>query len=286
MIINKIRTPVTSLIVLLMLAAPPAMAQNAFELSQMMISACKGIKTMRFTLEKEERIEGKMFSDRFGIIKAQFDPLKVYQKQDYPREGLELLFKEGENGNDALINTNGFPWINVSLSPWGNRMRENQHHTVHKMGYSSMMEILEFLYAKYKDKAPGMMSIEGATKWDGHDCWILKMTNDNFGYHDYTVREGEDLIKIPQRYRLSEHMILEYNDLGSYTNPDEGDVIRIPEDYAKGMELYLDKKRHIPLVIKVYDDKGLYEHYKYMDVQINIPIAPEEFTSEYLEYGF
>ena len=37
---------------------------------------------------------------------------------------------------------------------------------------------------------------------------------------------------------------------------------------------------------KVYDDKGLYEHFEYVDLKVNPVIKAEEFTRDYKEYDF
>lgn len=261
-------------------------AQDAFELTTKMISTCKSIKTLTFTLKKEERVKGKMVGDK-AAIKLNVSPLKVYYKEDYPRKGLEMLYLHGENDNNSLINTNGFPWVNVSLSPYGSQMRENQHHTVHKMGLASMAEILGFLFKKYEGQASNMVKMDGSIMWDGNDCWIISMENPNFEYIDYTVAKGETLNSIASKFKLSEHMILEKNSgVDDYDDVSEGQKIKIPKYYAKKMKLYLDKKRSIPLVIQVFDDQGLYENYEYFNLKINPVIKPEEFTQEYDAYGF
>ena len=50
--------------------------------------------------------------------------------------------------------------------------------------------------------------------------------------------------------------------------------------------LYIDKATYLPRIIKVYDDKGLFESYEYHNLQLNPHIADEEFTKEYKGYKF
>ena len=261
-------------------------SQTGIDLAKEMVATCKSFKTLSFTLEKEERIKGKMKGDK-AFNKIQISPKKIYHKQEYPKEGLEFLYLEGQNDNKALINTNGFPWVNVSLEPYGSQMRENQHHTLHKLGFESMADILGHLLDKYEEQSENMIQITGSTTWDGRDCYVLKMENPNFVYEQYVVKAGENLIDIAQARQLSEHMILEANKhMDFYYDVRPNQIIKIPGDYAKSMELYLDKTRKIPLMIKVYDDKGLYEHYKYYDVSINPTFTNEDFSSENSKYGF
>jgi outer membrane lipoprotein-sorting protein len=82
-------------------------------------------------------------------------------------------------------------------------------------------------------------------------------------------------------------MVLENNPkLSSYNDVKAGDVIKIPNAYAKLTLLLIDKEYLLPVNNKVFDDKGLYETYEYYDLQVNSPIAPEEFTKNYKGYHF
>ena len=82
-------------------------------------------------------------------------------------------------------------------------------------------------------------------------------------------------------------MILEKNKkIDDYFDISIGQIIKIPNDYAPKMVLYIDKKLNLPLVIEVYDDKGFYERYEYRKLEFNPIITNEEFTPDFKEYGF
>ena len=50
--------------------------------------------------------------------------------------------------------------------------------------------------------------------------------------------------------------------------------------------VYIDKKRFIPINIKVYDEEGIYEEYEFYNIHINTPFASDEFLKSYKDYGF
>ena len=50
--------------------------------------------------------------------------------------------------------------------------------------------------------------------------------------------------------------------------------------------LYIDKQYFVPLVTRVYDDKGLFESYEYLNLKVNPEIPEEEFTRKYKDYHF
>ncbi|WP_317191802.1 DUF1571 domain-containing protein [Fulvivirga marina] len=253
------------------------------EVTQKMFAATKDIKTLIYRMKKIERIKGEM-TTQVSFVKLIREPFKVYTKQEYPNDGLEVLFKEGDNS--ALINPNGFPWLNLKLDPHGNRMRKEQHHTIHNAGYDHVVSILEHLFTKYNAEIHSLTSLE-STIWNSKPCWKVEFQNPNFKYSKYTVGPNETVNSIADKYKLSSYMILEVNkSINDYDDITEGQIITIPNDYSPKMSLMIDKEIMVPLVMKVYDDKGLYEHYEFSDIKINPTITDAEFTEEYPDYGF
>jgi len=275
-------------LVALFLGQPIAKSQSVtvHDIATKMFAQSKGIRTLNYTMKKLERIKGKLIMQQ-STVKLNMNPLKVYLYQDAPKKGLEVLYVQGTNNNHAIVNTNGFPWVSLNLDPYGSTMRENQHHTLLNSGYDHVIGILEFLFTKYQSEIHDMVKMDGSVVWDKHNCWAVTLTNKQFKYVSYKVLKGENVISIANKFRLSEHMILEKNpSIDSYTDVKEGQVIVIPCDYSNKMTLYIDKLRYIPLVMKVYDDQGLYEQYEYTNVTVNGPIKAEEFTRDYGDYNF
>ena len=83
-------------------------------------------------------------------------------------------------------------------------------------------------------------------------------------------------------------MLLEINsdNVNNYRDVKAGQKIKVPNVYGNKLILYIDKELFIPRVIKVYDEKGLFESYEYHDLEVNSKIPDEEFMKEYKGYGF
>jgi outer membrane lipoprotein-sorting protein len=259
---------------------------NALQIVKDMFSKSKQIHSMKYVMKKEERIDGKMIMQQ-SSVKLVSHPLKVYLHQELPKKGLEVLYVQGTNSNNAIVNTNGFPWVNLNLDPMGNIMRENQHHTIFESGYPHLMSILEHLTTKYSQHVEGMVSNTGLVNWNGRSCWNISFNNPNFKVSKYTVKEGETILSLSAKAKLSEYMVLELNkDIDGYNDIKAGQVINLPNDYSPKLELIVDKNELIPLVIKVYDEKGLYEHYEYYNVVTNPVFKSNEFEKGYPEYNF
>lgn len=275
------------LLLSLLLLEYRALSQNtdttAVDILLKTIRSTREIKTISYIMTKTERIDGDMVK-QITFSKISRNPLKVYLRQHYPKKGMEVLFTGGEK---ALINPNGFPWFNLKLSPLGNLLRENQHHTILESGYDHVINVFDHIINKYDTVIYSMISIEKDTVWDSQAVWKLRFQNPSYQIDDYTMQKGETVMQVARRDMLSEYWIVEQNKaLKSFSDEKPGEIIKRPNDYAPSMELYVDKVRFIPMIMKVYDTDGLFEHYSYTDVTVNPGFKDVEFERDYHEYGF
>lgn len=244
------------------------------------------INSLAYTITKKERIKGKLVK-QISFIKMEKEPFKVYMKQLYPKEGMEVLYVQGANNDKALINPNGFPWVNLKLNPVEGIMRNNQHHTIFQSGFDHVISILEFLCNKYQPELQNMVINNGTITWDNKECYSIAFINPYFKYIDYTVSQGETIEDIADKYKISAYMILENNpDIDDYEDVTANQRIKIPNDYSPKMLLYIDKKELVPVKMDIYDNKGLYEQYHYSQIAVNPVLSSEEFSKDYKNYDF
>lgn len=253
------------------------------EILQSTIASVEKIQTLKFHLKAAERFHGKLIFIE-SQIKMNTSPRKVY----IYLEGPELLWLEGKNNGNALVNPDGFPFMNLNLDPMGSLMRENQHHTIHEVGFNYFSSIIKNSIQLSADKFDDYFKCGGTLTWDEHECYLITAEYPYFKYEDYTVQKGETLVTIGRKLKVSDYMLLEINSdhVDNYHDVRVNQKIKVPNVYASKMILYIDKELLIPRVIKVYDDKGLFESYEYHDLQVNPKISEEEFTKEFKGYGF
>jgi hypothetical protein len=252
------------------------------ELIRNVFSSIDNLKTLRYSLQCNERIKGRMQHTE-SKVKLQVAPRKLYLYI----KGIEVLWCEGTNNGNALVNPGSFPYINLNLDPFGSLMRKDQHHTIYEMGYQYLEDILKDGLRRVGDKIDKNFILLGEEKYNGRTCYKLSISFPDFAWNSYTVKKGETLITIARKLRVSEYMVLENNPkLGWYNDVKEGDVIKVPNAYAKLTLLLIDKEYMLPVNNKVFDDKGLFETYEYSDMQVNQPIDPKEFTKNYSGYNF
>lgn len=253
------------------------------EILENTITSVERIQTLKFHLKCNERFKGKLLSTQ-SQVKLNAIPRKVY----IYLKGPELLWLEGKNNGNALVNPDGFPFMNVNLDPMGSLMRENQHHTIHEVGFNYFASIIKNSIQVVGEKFDEHFKCSGTIKWDGNNCYFVTAEYPDFRYVDYTVQKGETLETIARKFKVSDYMILELNadKVHNYRDVKAKQKIKIPNVYGSKMVLYIDKETFLPRVIKVYDEKGLFESYEYHDLELNPKIAEEEFTRGYKEYGF
>lgn len=245
------------------------------------IAAVDDIQTLKFHLKCNERVNGKLLSTE-SQVKLNRSPRKIY----IYLKGPELLWVEGKNNGNCIVNPAGFPYMNLSLDPMGALMREKQHHTIHQMGFEYFGDIIKSSMSILENEFDTYFKCTGTLNWNARECYFITAEYPDFKYTDYTVQKGENLTSIARKLKVSDFMLMEVNKAKNYNDVKAGQVIKVPNVYGKKMILYIDKDTYIPRVIKVYDEKGLFESYEYHDLQLNPKIAEEEFTKEYKEYGF
>ena len=260
--------------------------ENSRAIMDKMFSAIDKVETLKFTLKKAERINGEL---KYGEQDVKFNRLqkKIYTYIQKPNKGVELLWIAGQNNGHAYINPNGFPYVNVKLDPYGSNMRKGNHHTVFEVGFDYIGKIISFMSKKNPATFDAIFLYQGTIKFDNKDCYKIIVDYTPFKYISYKVLEGENITDIAYKYFISDYMILKKNPtLHSFNDVKPGQIIIIPNAYARKTVLYIDKETYLPIVQTMYDDVGLFEQYEFYNLQLNPKIPDEEFTKGYKGYRF
>lgn len=251
-----------------------------------MIEKTKSINTIIYRLDKKERIKGKLIDEAL-FIKLSVKPFKIYTRMYSPKEGMEVLYNSKWEKKKAVINTNSFPWVNVKFHPLSKTMRKNQHHTLLDSGFDKIVSCIEYQYKSFLSEGKEMTRIKGIEIVNGDSCWVLEFENLDFKLQDYVVKEGENLVQIAKKLRLSDYMILEYNkELRNYDDVEAGQLIKVPSSYSKKMILYVNSKSYMPSIVEAYDANGMYEQFIFRNLKLNVQFNDNEFSTDYDQYDF
>ncbi len=279
----------TLLLPLFLLLAVPGRADEpgsvpAPEMFSRMLDRIEETHTLELYVRAMYRMQNEQVVKK-GLLRMQRSPLAVYFRQDAPDEGMEILFREDLYEGKALVWPNRFPWINLRLDPQGSLMRKNSNHSLYEAGFWYLGDMIREILSGAMGEA--VTRNEGWTLSQGERLIKLSLNLPGFGFRSYRVGEGEDLIRIAQKLKVADYMILDRNpEIGDLWDVSPGQVIRVPTCYASRMVLLVDPESFLPRSIEIYDDRGLFEQYDYVLRRINQPFPGEVFSPEYPEYGF
>lgn len=256
---------------------------DAKAIATKMVKAIKDVERLKYNLKITERGR-KGYNHYESAVKLNRKPrmLYVYIK------GIEVLWTIGTNNGKALVKPNSFPYINLNLDPMGSLMRQDQHHTINEMGFDYFGSIIEHSAAKLGDKVDQYFYLEGEERWNNRPCYKLVINNKDFAYTSYTVGDNESITSIARKLFVSEYMIVELNPKFKdyFDILKKGQVIKVPNWYAKNVIMYIDQLYFLPIGVKVYDDKSLFEEYNYFFLQYNPTFEKDEFTRDFKGYKF
>ena len=252
-----------------------------------MIAACKSMRTGTFILKATERLRDGELHESEMLVKQQTNPRKLYLYCIDPNPGAEALWRENTMDEKILINPNGFPYVNLKLSPYHSLLRKETHHTVHDLGFDYLMGLIDFYSLQLGGKFYNYLEILDTVTWEKRACIRLSFDYTDYKFLDYTVKIGETVTGISQQLHLNDFAILQINPtIESYDDVQPGQVIRIPNFYCRKIVFYIDRINWLPLKQEIYDDKGLFEQYEFLSFILDPMIDPMEFTPEYGKYKF
>ena len=214
-------------------------------------------------------------------MKITFNPYRVYLKN---RKGVEVLYVTGQNNNEAWVYPGAFPYLTLSLNPLGTLMRKGQHHTALQAGFGMIADLLNGPDGHADNAYTRSFRYAGDSTAQGKPCHILRSDYPQFRYVAYRAGKNESVASVADRFGCGEYRIAERNSLAIDSELSEGQVVQVPNAYGRRVIVLVDTKTYLPASVTVYDDRGLYEQYHFLNVVANQPIPLAEFSKDYKGY--
>ncbi len=250
-----------------------------------MLAACAKIQTLTFKMVKNERMDGKI-SEASSQMKYRKSPFSIYVYGLEPKKGVEILFNKGQNKNEAFVYPGGFPYVSLSLSPYGSLMRGDNHFTIYDIGFETLASNLRHSVTLLGNRFDDFFKLEGAVTWKGYTCDKLVLTDDDYKWISYTIPKTITLEVLARGLHLNTYSIKERNNLSNYGAIKAGTVLQIPTSFAKKVILYIDKATHLPVYQEIHDDRGKYSFYEFHDLKVNPTLTDEDFSKTNKNYNF
>ncbi len=257
------------------------------QILQKMYSAEDRLQSAKFTLHSEERLRNGKFAVQEMMIKLKEHPKQIYFYAIKPNPGTEIIWRQGWNKEKMMISPGSFPFITFSMHPGSSLARKDSHHPLTNLGFGYVSDLVKFYSKKFGNRFYEFVSIADTVSWDNHSCIVLKFDFKDYQVLKYTVGKNETISSIAGKLHLNDYSILMLNQsIGDFDDVKEGQVILIPNSYARKIEFYMDRNTGLPLRQLIYDKDGLYEKYEMKSFILNFPFKPEEFSPDYREYSF
>ncbi len=251
-----------------------------------MIDAINKHNQYTYVVNSQERIDGKLGSTE-ALFKYQYKPRKIYMKVQKPEDGAEILFGDGMFNGDALINPNGFPYINLRLDPEGWLMRKDHHHSLHDAGFHFICEVLSNSINSVGDNFGDFFKLRKDTIINGKAYRKLVIDVYNFEYKDYIIKGEENILDISDRLFLNDYLIVDKNeDIDDFDDVSAGHKIKLPNAYARKIVIIIDPVTNFPLVEEIHDEIGVYERYSFSRIKPSPKLSEEDFDMDNDDYGF
>ncbi|MCX7606542.1 MAG: DUF1571 domain-containing protein [Bacteroidia bacterium] len=263
-----------------------AQSLDPLQVLNLLIDRTGTLKTLQYELKKYERVRGKLLLEHMKF-KVRRHPFAVYGYQYSPRRGVEVLYPSEAGSNRPLVKPNTFPYVPLTLDPYGDLILEDQHQTLFAVGYDQIRSLLIAARERYRAELPKLVAHEGTLIWDGRRCHKLVLRAPNYRIESYSVSAGDNLFRVSDKLKVGWYKIMELNGFKSpNVSLKAGQVLKVPSDYGKVIRLIIDAERYIPLVVEVEDELGLYERYEYYRVEVDPPLTDMDFSRNNPQYNF
>ncbi|NSW45529.1 MAG: DUF1571 domain-containing protein [Bacteroidales bacterium] len=261
-------------------------SQTVDEILDKTFKNIESANTLRLVIISRERFFNNYKTDK-GIYKISRNPILYYYKQLIPNSGAEVLVNS-EIYPMAWVNANEWMIPTLKLSPFGAQLRDTRHHNLYHAGFDYFKKILCVLKDKYSINWDKIVSLDMNAKLQEYDCYKLEIINPYYKIINFKIQQPTTPQELALKLNICDFSILELNPSieNIFKKLTPGQVIKIPNDYAQKIIIYIDKKLMLPRKIQVYDTKGLWEEYFFESIEVNSKFCKEEFSKNYKEYGF
>jgi len=199
-------------------------------------------------------------------------------------KGLEVLWVEGQNDGDAWVYPNSFPYVTLSLDPNGSIMRRNQHHSALDAGFGTIADLIHGSSQRRDHSFERSFRYTGDSTIAGRPCYILRSEFPQFRYISYTTVAGDTPARIAEKFGCGEYRVMERNGISPGSALPVGQTLQVPNSYGRRTLVCVDQKLMLPVLVRVHDDKGLFEQFEFSNIIANEPIPAAEFSKDFPEY--
>jgi LysM repeat protein len=285
---------IASLVVGLVLAAPsppppPRSDPDPRAIVDSMVEAVDALRDYTMVLVKQElRLKG--LEPEEHLLTKWARPQRVYFKTlDGPAKGQEALYVAGWNRDRLRAHKGSFPDLTVNLDPRGSLAMAHTHHPASEASIVLLARQIAGATAEAGRRGEGSLRLVSREEKLGRPCFRLEVTSPPDGAV-HVVAKGETLWDVASKHGSDMYVLLYRNRDRGYKGPADvraGDSVFVPRYYAGKVDLWVDERTRLPLVVHIYaHDGALYERYEHRDLKPNVGLTDADFDPENPGYDF
>ncbi len=183
------------------------------------------------TLHKQERIAGTLGEVQHLRVKMRHQPFSVYMKWQTFDKGRELIYVEGQNDGNILVQPGGWKGRltgTLALDPNGRMAMSESRHPITEIGLARLAEkLLKYSYINIKRPNGWACEMHADQKVQGRDCYLFVMRYDSDQVNE-TYRKSLQYVDKELSLPL---MVINYG-WGEDTDPETIDQQTLIESYT------------------------------------------------------
>lgn len=236
-----------------------------------MYAAVDALGQVSFTFKSLERIEDNSLYVREMNVNMQRQPLHIELEMIKPNKGTRVVYDPAYRTTHAKVYVNlGIGSLPTDFAVLGGTLMKNAHHPLTASGFQPIVDICQAAeaVAHKEQRYEEIFSDKGIVSYDGRQCQVIEVNDKQYGTRRYTASAGETVMDIAAKFKINEFKILELNSaVTTFSQTLGGREVTLPTSYAQSVVLYLDVQSHLPYMVEVEDEKGLFERYYFYDVK-------------------
>lgn len=249
----------------------PSNSQEAQDILGRMHQNIHSISAHSYRLDLKERKLDQSYHQGQMLIRVRNKPLQVWAELLGPEKGPLVAYDASQDAEEATITPKQWlPAVKIKGNIHGDILRRG-HYAISETSLSYFDEIISRSedYFQLKGNYDHSVRYAGTLSIGRQVCHKIELIDHEYHIRNYQVKAGENLIEVSKKLLIPAFKIRELNPrIDSYHEELEGQSIRVPSFYGKRCVIYIDSEQYLPRRMEVYDEKGTFEAYNFLDIEV------------------
>ncbi|MEL6133389.1 MAG: DUF1571 domain-containing protein [Bacteroidota bacterium] len=236
-----------------------------------MYTAVDQLGRVSFRFKSLERLENDALFVREMQVTMTQEPLNIELEMVKPNKGTRVVYDPSYRRTHAKVYVNlGLGSLPTDFAIYGSTLMNNAHHPLTASGFQPIVQICQAAeaLARKENRYDEIFTDKGVVEYDGRQCQMIEVNDKRHTTRSYTAAPGETVNDIAAKFKVNEFKILQLNEgIEKFTQKVGGKKLTLPTSYAPYVLLYIETTSHLPYMVEVRDEKGLFERYYFYNVE-------------------